>query len=141
MGKKLLIVEDDNYAYASMERTIQDNQAWQKMDIEILRVATYADAKRALRDWNPLVVATDMMYPLTEGGRIEPNAGAHLIGYVNRRYQMPCILYSSSDIEESKEKLLENGVDSPVTVFKKDLTYGHTEWVTGVMAALTNTTL
>jgi CheY-like chemotaxis protein len=120
LQRNLLIVEDDDMFYESMEAVIESELTKRDIHAEVRRARTFMEAKELLKRFVPHVISIDMEFPKRDiGGKKEYAMGAELASYVLARYKIPVIIYSGNAKEEIVRRLESHGVGHLEAVFQK----------------------
>ena len=135
---KILIVEDDDRLYSSMEKEILREASARGLIIQIVRAPVLVEAKRKIKEEVFHVVSTDMNFPFyADEKHARDGAGAHLASYATRRgITTPLVVYSSGEVDETKTTLRDAGVDDLPPIFQKKIGYSHGEWAKAVLDLL-----
>lgn len=135
----LLIVEDDVDTFKKMERCLSTHATNRDINIKVHHAETLVDAKRKFMAYKPLVLSTDMNFPMypKEGPRL---LGMDLIYSARRRAPTAkYIVYSGDDIREITKVFANSHLfpkDFLPVMFQKNFNVSHDAWATKVLDCL-----
>lgn len=127
LQRKLLIVEDDDITYNSMEFAFTVLFRMNNVAVALERAVTLLEATYKLHSFEPHVVSVDMEFPLeNKFGRCDEKAGATFVSHLKSRH-LPtgCIVYSGTDKETVEKRLCDAAVkEFPPSVPKSSVIGG-----------------
>ena len=114
----ILIVEDEDLIFSMIAKHLIDVMNEYKLVFALRRATSLMDAKKQWLEHSPVAVSLDMQFPLANGEKIDPFAGAKLyeeflspksVAYKSFTYRKIAIC-SSAKVEDTKGFLKKHGI-------------------------------
>lgn len=137
---KMLIVEDDDHIYPSMERCLNTHATRSDINLRLIRARTLYEARTNFKAYQPEVVSIDMGFPIREKEHPDAEAGARFAQIVRRASSVPVVMYSGSEVHETYNRLKHFGFGFGNVAFpevlKKNWSHGHDAWAKKLLELL-----
>lgn len=130
----ILVIEPDTSTFEEMERELQRQATGRDYNIRVILAQDIEDARIKQREYLPLVVSMEMIYPLKKDQDPSKNSSTEFVGFLTKK-KIPYVIYTKVLVGAVSDSLLSAGYTMrtiPV-ILQKPRNSNYTSWASVVL--------